>query len=85
VSNYLTHLKNWEQKNNTIQKSFIFKNYYETTAFINSVVWIAHKEDHHPDISFGYKQAVIVYTTHAINGLSENDFICAAKIDRLLA
>lgn len=64
---------------------FGFKNYYQTTAFVNAVAWIAHREDHHPDIEFGYKNCRIHYTTHAIGGLSENDFICAAKVDRLLA
>jgi 4a-hydroxytetrahydrobiopterin dehydratase len=48
------------------------------------VAWIAHQEDHHPDITFGYKTARVSYSTHAVGGLSENDFICAAKIDRLL-
>ena len=64
--------------------SFEFKNYYRTTAFVNAVAWIAHNEDHHPDINFGYKTAAITYWTHAIGGLSENDFICAAKVDALL-
>lgn len=63
---------------------FEFKNYYRTTAFVNAVAWIAHREDHHPDIEFGYKNCRVRYTTHAIGGLSENDFICAAKVDRLL-
>ena len=67
-----------------IQGSFEFKNYYRTTAFVNAVAWIAHNEDHHPDITFGYKTAAITYWTHAIGGLSENDFICAAKVDALL-
>ena len=68
-----------------ITGEFEFKNYYHTTAFVNAVAWIAHSEDHHPDISFGYKNCQINYTTHAIDGLSDNDFISAAKIDRLLA
>jgi 4a-hydroxytetrahydrobiopterin dehydratase len=68
-----------------IQGSFEFKNYYRTSAFVNAVVWIAHNEDHHPDITFGYKTATITYWTHAINGLSENDFICAAKVSALVA
>lgn len=63
---------------------FKFKNYYETQAFVNAVAWIAHGEDHHPDITFGYNQCTVELTTHAINGLSDNDFISAAKIDRLL-
>ncbi len=69
---------------NTLVAEFDFNDYYQTTAFINAVVWLAHREDHHPDIAFAYKQATIRYTTHAIDGLSENDFICAAKIDALI-
>ena len=65
--------------------TFEFKNYFRTTAFVNAIAWIAHNEDHHPDIDFGYKTAEVTYWTHAINGLSENDFICAAKVDSLLA
>jgi len=69
----------------TIRGEFKFKNYYETQAFVNAVAYIAHREDHHPDITFGYNKAAISLTTHAVGGLSENDFISAAKIDCLLA
>lgn len=77
---------NWKLSadNKQIQGAFEFKNYWRTTAFVNAVVWIAHSQDHHPDITFGYKTASITYWTHAIGGLSENDFICAAKVDSLL-
>jgi 4a-hydroxytetrahydrobiopterin dehydratase len=68
-----------------LEASFEFQNYYRTTAFINGAIWIAHHEDHHPDIRFGYNHCTIQYWTHTIDGLSENDFICAAKIDALLA
>ena len=68
----------------SIQATFTFKNYYHTTAFVNAVAWIAHREDHHPDISFGYKTATVAYWTHTAGGLTENDFICAAKVDELL-
>ncbi len=67
-----------------ISRSFEFKNYYETMAFVNALAWIAHREDHHPDLEVGYKRARVRFSTHAIGGLSENDFICAAKIDALL-
>ncbi|MCI0749921.1 MAG: 4a-hydroxytetrahydrobiopterin dehydratase [Nevskiales bacterium] len=70
--------------NKQIQGGFEFKDYYHTTAFVNAVAWIAHSEDHHPDMAFGYKTASVTYWTHAIGGLSENDFICAAKVDLLL-
>src|SRR5687768_8927514 len=77
--------KNWKVINEgkAIQAQFDFKNYYETTAFVNAVAWISHREDHHPDITVGYNKCQVEYTTHAIGGLSENDFICAAKIDTL--
>lgn len=71
--------------NRSIAAEFNFRNYYHTTAFINAVVYLAHREDHHPDISFGYKTCTITWSTHAIDGLSENDFICAAKVDALSA
>ena len=67
----------------TLQAQFEFKNFFRTIAFVNAVAYIAIQEDHHPDISFGYKTATVSYSTHAIGGLSENDFICAARIDAL--
>jgi 4a-hydroxytetrahydrobiopterin dehydratase len=69
--------------NNSITRECRFKNYYQTIAFVNSVAWIAHAQDHHPDLEVGYNRCQIVYSTHAIGGLSQNDFICAAKIDAL--
>ncbi len=84
IRSQLEKLPGWEFKQNSIVKVFQFKNYYETTAFVNAVVFIAHREDHHPDIEFGYKKCQVRYSTHAIGGLSENDFICAAKVDLLL-
>ncbi len=64
-------------------KKFDFKNYYHTMAFVNMIAWISHRENHHPDITVSYNSCEVKYTTHAINGLSENDFICASKIDKL--
>ncbi|MES1927761.1 pterin-4-alpha-carbinolamine dehydratase [Salinisphaera dokdonensis CL-ES53] len=61
-----------------------FKNYYRIQAFVNAVAYIAHRESHHPEITFGYNTCRIELITHAIEGLSENDFISAAKIDALL-
>lgn len=61
-----------------------FKNHYEVMAFANAVAWISHSEDHHPNLSVGYSRCELVYTTHAVEGLTENDFICAAKVDALL-
>ena len=65
-------------------KSYQFKDYYQTMAFVNAVAWISHQENHHPDLEVSYKNCKVHYITHAINALSENDFICAAKINALL-
>jgi 4a-hydroxytetrahydrobiopterin dehydratase len=67
-----------------IEAAFEFKDYYRVTAFVSAVAWIAHREDHHPDIRFGYRECTVRWWTHAVNGLTENDLICAAKVDALL-
>lgn len=66
-----------------IFRQFEFKNYYQTIAFVNALAWIAHAQDHHPDITISYKQCNVSYTTHSVDGLSINDYICAARIDAL--
>ncbi len=68
----------------SITRSCKFGNYYETIAFVNALAWVAHREDHHPDLEVGYNRCVIHFSTHSIGGLSDNDFICAARIDALL-
>lgn len=70
--------------NGSISRTFRFRDYYQTLAFVNALAWIAHREDHHPDLEVGYNRCVVRYCTHAVGGLSENDFICAARIDALL-
>jgi 4a-hydroxytetrahydrobiopterin dehydratase len=66
-----------------ISRQFKFPAYSHTLAFANAVAWIAVSEGHHPDILLSYGRCVVSFTTHAIGGLSDNDFICAAKVDRL--
>ncbi len=83
INRLIPALKQWERKENAITKIFHFKNYYQTMAFVNATAWISHQENHHPDLEVGFDSCGVRYTTHAIGGLSENDFICAAKIDRL--
>ena len=83
IQPYLKGLAGWARENGTITKTYRFKNYYETMAFVNATAWISHREDHHPDILVGYNQCKVSYITHAIKGLSTNDFICAAKLDAL--
>ena len=68
----------------SIRRRFEFKGFYKTMAFVNAMAWIANREMHHPDFSAGYNYCDITFTTHAIDGLSENDFICAAKVNDLL-
>ena len=79
----LKKLKGWIVENGRLAKLYPFKNYYETMAFVNALAWISHREDHHPDLLVGYNKCRVEYMTHAIGGLSENDFICAAKADAL--
>ena len=83
VETLLKQLKGWACVDGTIAKSYAFRNYHETMAFVNATAWISHREDHHPDIVLGYNSCRVAYITHAIGGLSVNDFICAAKIDAL--
>lgn len=66
-----------------LKREFRFENFFRTMSFVNAVAHIANTEDHHPDLEVGYDYCRVRYSTHAINGLSENDFICAAKVDRL--
>jgi 4a-hydroxytetrahydrobiopterin dehydratase len=83
IGKLLKQLQGWEHTGGVIAKTYTFKNYYQTLAFVNAAAWISHRDDHHPDIAVGYNQCRVSYVTHAINGLSENDFICAAKLDAL--
>jgi 4a-hydroxytetrahydrobiopterin dehydratase len=79
----LKQLKAWIVEDGKLVKLYAFRNYYETMAFVNALAWISHREDHHPDLLVGYNKCRVEYVTHAIGGLSENDFICAAKCDAL--
>lgn len=67
----------------SIRREWKFKNFYHTMSFVNAVAHIANTEDHHPDLELGYGYCRMKFNTHAIGGLSENDFICAAKVDAL--
>ncbi len=89
ISAELSKLDCWQHENigdaDTIHKTYRFVDYHHTMAFVNATAWISHQQDHHPDIVLGYNQCKVVYTTHSVNGLSINDFVCAAKIDALFA
>ena len=79
----LKDLKGWKIENNRLTKTYAFENYFQTMAFVNALAWVSHREDHHPDLGVHYNKCKVEYWTHAIGGLSENDFICAAKADAL--
>jgi 4a-hydroxytetrahydrobiopterin dehydratase len=81
----LAVLPEWEsiEDGAAIRKTFRFKDYYRTLAFVNALAYIAHREDHHPDLGVHYDRCVVRFSTHDVGGLSENDFICAAKVERL--
>lgn len=85
IQGHLAELPGWEQAGIEIHKTFTFKNFYETMAFVNAVAYIANQEDHHPDLEVSYKTCKVRYSTHAIGGLSQNDFICAAKVNALVS
>jgi len=84
VAELLRALPGWEAGGGAIAKTYEFKNYYETMAFVNATAWISHREDHHPDLEVGYNKCRVRYTSHEVGGLSENDFICAAKVEALM-
>ena len=81
---YLARLAGWVRDGARLERCLSFRDHYEAVAFVNAVAWISHREDHHPEITLGYRDVRITYWTHSVNGLSENDFICAAKVDSLL-
>lgn len=80
----LGDIPGWSLENGELVRGYTFRNFHETMAFVNALAWIAHREDHHPDLEVGYKVCRVRYSTHAIGGISENDFICAAKINALV-
>jgi 4a-hydroxytetrahydrobiopterin dehydratase len=79
----LKQLKGWIREDGKLVKVYSFSNYHHSMAFVNALAWISHREDHHPDVELGYNKCRVTYWTHALGGLSENDFICAAKCDAL--
>ena len=84
---YLMAVPEWQQNGQRIGRTYRFKDYYETLAFINAIAYVIHAEDHHPEIVLTYNKCVIQFDTHSVNGgrggLSENDFISAAKVDAI--
>ena len=84
IKKLLSQLKGWKSIGTEISKTFDFPDYYHTMAFVNAVAWVANSQDHHPDLEVGYNRCKVRFSTHSVGGLSENDFISAAKTDALL-
>jgi 4a-hydroxytetrahydrobiopterin dehydratase len=89
VAEHLQALPDWKLEDGKIVRTYSFKNYYRTLAFVNAIAYTIHAEDHHPELVVTDKQCVGKYDTHSVNagkgGLSQNDFICAAKLDAIYA
>jgi len=86
IPSLLAQVSDWQPADGVIAREFIFRDYRETIAFVNAVAWLAEGENHHPDMTVGYRRCTVAYTTHSAGGaLSMNDFICAAKVDALYA
>ncbi len=77
----LTELAGWGLRDGAIERSYAFRDYYDTIAFVNALAWMVHGEDHHPELRVGYNRCTVRFWTHSVRGVSENDFICAAKCD----
>ena len=85
VQSHLAQVSGWVLQGASIEKTFSFKNFYETIAFVNALAWICNTEDHHPQLAVNYDRCVVRFNTHSVGGISINDFICAAKSDALVA
>lgn len=85
VASRLKSLNGWElAAGNAIRKTYAFRNYYETIAFVNALAWVAHAADHHPDLEVGYNTCTVRYSTHSAGGLTELDFASAARVEALI-
>lgn len=87
VQSFLAAVPDWQLDGKRITRTYQFKNYYEAMAFLNAIAYIIHAEDHHPETLLTYNRCVLRFDTHSVNGgtggISENDFICAAKVDAI--
>jgi 4a-hydroxytetrahydrobiopterin dehydratase len=80
----LAQVPHWHLAGEAIERHFRFTDFHRTIAFVNAVAWIAHAQDHHPELGVGFGHCTVRFTTHSVKGLSINDFICAAQVDALL-
>ena len=84
IARHLVAAPGWALADGAIEKRYDFADYHRTMAFVNALAWVAHGEDHHPDLQVSYNRCTVRFNTHSVGGISVNDFICAAKVDALL-
>lgn len=85
VDTRLGTLPGWQRLEGALQRRFDFPDYHRTLAFVNAVAWIAHQDDHHPDLSVHYDHCLVRWSTHSAGGITVRDFACAAKVDALFS
>ena len=86
IAELLPQVPGWElaEDGHALVKTVKFPDYHRTIGFVNALAYIANREDHHPDLGVHYNRCVVRFSTHDVGGLSENDFICAAKTEALM-
>ena len=77
-------VQGWKLIDGSVEKTYKFANYHATMAFVSAIAWIAHREDHHPDLAVSYSQCTVRFNTHDVDGISASDMFCAAAVDALL-
>ena len=82
---HVATLAGWTAAGDRLTKEFRFDDFHGTMEFVNAVAWVAHREDHHPDLAIGYNRCTMTWSTHSAGGITQNDVICAAKVERLFA
>ena len=85
IARHLAQVGGWQLAHGAIERTFAFKDFHETIAFVNALAWICNREDHHPELAVSYNRCVVRFNTHSVGGISINDFICAAKVGALVA
>jgi 4a-hydroxytetrahydrobiopterin dehydratase len=83
IAKQLQIVSDWRFNEGFLEREYSLKNYYDTVAFVNALAWMIHAQDHHPELKITYNKCSVKFNTHSVNGISVNDFICAAKADMI--
>lgn len=79
----LTVLPEWRHADGALRRGYAFADYYHTLAFVNAIAWVIHRQDHHPELTVTYNRVDVAFNTHSAQGISLNDFVCAARLDQV--